>query len=143
MKSKKQKAIEYLPDITTKVIFEDKGIKFNTPVQIKYEGRLFKINTNDFFDKIQVTWKCEYYRRLKDKPKTQININFFLKKIIQKYVKIFSKNVKNIKKGDNTDNGSKKKNEAPEGPDTKSSENTDNTKKKNEIDNIINNFENN
>ena len=71
MKGKKPKAIEYLPDITTKLIYEDKVIKYNTPVQIKNEGRLFKINTNDFLDKIEFTWKCEYYSHLKNKPKTQ------------------------------------------------------------------------
>ena len=49
MKNKKQKNMEYIPDITKKVIYEDKNIKYNIPVQIKYEGRLFKIYTNDFF----------------------------------------------------------------------------------------------
>ena len=69
MKNKKHKAIENLPDITTQVEYLDKHIKYNIPIQIKYEERLFKINTNNYFDKIEATWKWEYYRHLKDKPK--------------------------------------------------------------------------
>ena len=69
MKSKKHKVIENLPDSTTQVEYEDKDIKYNIPIQIKFEEKIFKINTNNFFDKIEARWKCEYYRRLKDKPK--------------------------------------------------------------------------
>ena len=71
MNNKKHKAYENLPDITTQVEYVDKDVKYNTHIQIKYEDRLFKINTNNYFDKIEATWKCEYYRRLKDKPKTK------------------------------------------------------------------------
>ena len=126
MKSKKQKAIEYLDDITTKVVYEDKDIKYNTPVQIKYEGRKFKINTNDFFDKIEATWKCEYYRRLKDKPKTQNRFcdatikgirliledkyKFYLKEEHSEICKkIFKEEMNLQKKIDNTESDSKKK----------------------------------
>ena len=56
MNNKKHKAIENLPNITTQVEYVDKDVKYNTPIQIKYEDRLFKINTNNYFDKIEATW---------------------------------------------------------------------------------------
>ena len=36
---------------------------------IKYNQRIFKISTNDFFEKLEATWRCKFYSRIKDKPK--------------------------------------------------------------------------
>ena len=60
-----------LKDITKEVNFSDKDIKYNTPTIITYENRKFNINTNNYYEKIESTWKCEYYRRTKDKPKNK------------------------------------------------------------------------
>ena len=38
---------------------------------INYNNKSFNIETNDFYDKIEATWKCSYHRRTKDKPKNK------------------------------------------------------------------------
>ena len=58
-------------NITNEVIFDKKDIKYNTLVSLKYNNKLFNIATNDFYDKIEATWKCCYHRSTKDKPKNE------------------------------------------------------------------------
>ena len=159
MKNKKQKAIENLPNITTQVEYVDKDIKYNTPIQIKYEERLYKINTNNYFDKIEATWKCEYYRRLKDKPKTKTRfcdatikgIREILNDKFKFYLKVdhseickekFKEELNLGKKGDNSEDESQNKNEIIENSERPASENNNDNKKNNE-EALINSFENN
>ena len=159
MKNKKHKAIENLPDITTQVEYVDKDIKYNTPIQIKYEERLYKINTNNYFDKIEATWKCEYYRRLKDKPKTKTRfcdatikgIRLILNDKFKFYLKVehseickekFKEELNLGKKGDNSEDESQNKNEIIENSERQASENNNDNKKNNE-ETLINSFENN
>ena len=60
-------------NITNEFIFDKKDIKYNTPVSLKYNNKLFNIATNDFHDKIEETWKCCHHRSTKDKPKNERN----------------------------------------------------------------------
>ena len=41
-------------------------MEYNTPVHIEYEGKIFKVYTKNFYDSIEATWRCEFYRRTKD-----------------------------------------------------------------------------
>ena len=33
---------------------------------IKYEGKIYKVSTKNYYDSIEATWRCEFYRRTKD-----------------------------------------------------------------------------
>jgi len=80
MINKKQKSIESVSNSISKVIYKEKDTKYNTPIKIKYEKRLLKINSKDYLNKIESNWKCENDRVLKDKLKIKID---FLMQIIK------------------------------------------------------------
>ena len=71
MINKKQKSIENVFNSISKVIYKEKDTKYNTPIKIKYEKRLLKMNSKDYLNKIESNWKCENYRVLKDKSKNR------------------------------------------------------------------------
>ena len=83
-----------------KITFKEQNYKYNTPTKIMYENWILIINTNNYYDKVEATWKCQYYKRTKDKPKNKTrfcdatikglrnifnnqNLNFILNIIIQ------------------------------------------------------------
>ena len=56
-------------EIIESLKYNKKDIIYNTPTIIEYNQRIFKISTNDFFEKLEAKWKWKYFRRIKDKPK--------------------------------------------------------------------------
>ena len=58
-------------NITKEVTFNPTDIKYNTPTIIIYDNKKYNIVTRDYYDKLEYTWKCEYFRRIKDKPEGQ------------------------------------------------------------------------
>ena len=38
----------------------------NIPLNIEYEGKIFAISTKNYYDSLEATWRCEFYRRTKD-----------------------------------------------------------------------------
>ena len=57
--------------ITKEVSFNKSDIKYNTPINIKYKGKEFKIDTRKYYEQYQSTWKCINYRRRKDIPENE------------------------------------------------------------------------
>ena len=118
--TKRYISLKHEKDITKDV----KIIKneYNTPYIIKYETGEYRVSTRDYFEKTELTFKCQYYRRTKDKPKTtknfcdsaikalkidtldEINWNFYLK---SKHSDICLK----LQKESNEDNHSSKEKE--------------------------------
>ena len=62
----KKKYIPKFNEITDEVKIITNSIKYNTPELIEYEGKIFKVSTKNFYDSIEATWRCEFYRRTKD-----------------------------------------------------------------------------
>ena len=71
MKKGRKIKIENLKEITDDIKIKNENIKYKTPTIIKYENRKFNINTKNYYEKIEATWKCQFYRRTKDKPKNK------------------------------------------------------------------------
>ena len=42
--------------------------KYNTSYTINYLDSEFRVSVRDYYEKKELTWKCKYYRRTKDKP---------------------------------------------------------------------------
>ena len=63
------------------------SIEYNTPYTINYLNSVFKLSTRYYYHKKELTWKCIYYRRIKDKP---IEIKNFCEAIIKGYKNIIS-----------------------------------------------------
>ena len=61
-------------EITKEVKYDITSIKYNTPIIINYKEKIFKISTREYYDKFEYTYKCKYYRRVKDIPSNQKNI---------------------------------------------------------------------
>ena len=40
----------------------------NIPYSINYLNSEFRVSDRDYYEKKELTWKCKYYRRMKDKP---------------------------------------------------------------------------
>ena len=56
----------------TKAVFYDKSdIKYNTQININYQGKIYKINSRKYYEQYQSIWKCLNYRRTKDIPQNQ------------------------------------------------------------------------
>ena len=60
-------------NITKDISMINSEIKYNTPINIYYKEKLFVIVTRNYYDKIEYTWRCKYFRRKTDKPKDQKN----------------------------------------------------------------------
>lgn len=54
-------------NITKEITFSKSNVKYKTPNTIYYIHKIFNIVTKNYFDKIEYTWKCKYFRRNKDK----------------------------------------------------------------------------
>ena len=75
IKKKRKCKVKY-QEISKDIRINNSNINYNTPTLIEYKGIKFKISTRDYFDKKEITWKCQYYRRIKDKPLEQTNFGF-------------------------------------------------------------------
>lgn len=75
-------------NIAKNIQINESDILYNTPKQIYYENRKFKIATINYFDKIEATWKCDKHRRTKDKPS---NLKYFCNSTIKGIRAIFDK----------------------------------------------------
>ena len=53
------------------VSFNKTDIKYNTPINIKYKGKAFRIDSRKYYEQYQSTWKCINYRRRKDIPENE------------------------------------------------------------------------
>jgi len=66
---KKLKIIKYTNEITNDINFNESNVQYNTPILIEYKTFNYKLNTREYYDKCEATWKCINNRKLKDKPK--------------------------------------------------------------------------
>ena len=71
MKKEIKIKIDNLPEIAKDIKYNVGDIKYKTPTTITYANRKFNININNYYEKIEDTCKCEFYRRLKNKPKNK------------------------------------------------------------------------
>ncbi len=53
-------------EITDKVKVIDNSIKYNTSLNIEYQGKIFAITKKNYYDSLEATLRCEFYRRTKD-----------------------------------------------------------------------------
>ncbi len=84
----KKRKINYNNNITDLVEINDKEIKYNTPLRIKFNNKYYNITTRNYLDKLEVTWKCIYNRKTKDKPDNYKN---FCNGTIKGFRDLFSK----------------------------------------------------
>ena len=83
-------------DITDEINYKNENVCYNTPILIEYKNKQFKLETKNYYDKIEVTWKCINRRKTKNKPVNMKNFcdgtikgirNVFENKIFRYYFK--------------------------------------------------------
>lgn len=65
-------------EITWSILYDNNDIHYNIQIKIKYENKIFYINTRNYWDKKEATLKCQNYIRIKDLPQKQ---NIFCKEM--------------------------------------------------------------
>ena len=60
-------------EITNQIKLNKEDYKYNNPTKFKYNDKEFIINSRKYYELYECTWKCLYFRRIKDLPLNQKN----------------------------------------------------------------------
>ena len=77
-------------EITDKVKVIDNSIKYNTSLNIEYQGKIFAITAKNYYDSLEATLRCEFYRRTKDLEEDETR---FCEAAIKGFKNVLQKNI--------------------------------------------------